>query len=234
MNGADAVLRSLEAEGVDVMFGLPGGAILPTYDAIARGTTVRHVLARHEQGAGHMAQGYARASGRVGVAIATSGPGRDEPRHADRRRVDGLDAARLRHRPGALEPDRHRRVPGVRHRRRDDADREALVARPGRRRDPDVMKAAFHLARTGPLRARCWSTFRATSRRRSSTSSYPDERRPARLAAAETRPPAPGRARPRGDRGGREARALRRRRRRSTPTPGRAARARRGRAACRS
>jgi acetolactate synthase I/II/III large subunit len=75
MTGADAILRSLEAEGVDVMFGLPGGAILPLYDAMARGTTVRHVLARHEQGAGHMAEGYARASGRVGVAVATSGPG---------------------------------------------------------------------------------------------------------------------------------------------------------------
>jgi acetolactate synthase I/II/III large subunit len=75
MNGADAILRSLEAEGVEVVFGVPGGAILPTYDAIARGTTIRHVLARHEQGAGHMAEGYARASGRVGVAIATSGPG---------------------------------------------------------------------------------------------------------------------------------------------------------------
>ncbi len=75
MLGSDAILRSLEAEGVEVMFGIPGGAILPTYDAIARGTTVRHVLARHEQGAGHMAEGYARASGKVGVAIATSGPG---------------------------------------------------------------------------------------------------------------------------------------------------------------
>ncbi len=75
ISGADAILRSLEAEGVEVMFGIPGGAIMPTYDAMARGTSVRHVLARHEQGAGHMAQGYARASGRVGVAIATSGPG---------------------------------------------------------------------------------------------------------------------------------------------------------------
>jgi acetolactate synthase I/II/III large subunit len=75
MLGSDAILRCLEAEGVDVAFGIPGGAILPTYDAMARGTTVRHVLARHEQGAGHMAEGYARASGRVGVAIATSGPG---------------------------------------------------------------------------------------------------------------------------------------------------------------
>ncbi|HEY7795678.1 MAG TPA: biosynthetic-type acetolactate synthase large subunit [Gaiellaceae bacterium] len=75
MTAADALLRSLEAEGVDTVFGLPGGAILPTYDAFARGTTIRHVLARHEQGAGHMAEGYARASGRVGVALATSGPG---------------------------------------------------------------------------------------------------------------------------------------------------------------
>ena len=75
MFGSDAILRALELEGVDVAFGIPGGAILPTYDAIARGTTVRHVLARHEQGAGHMAEGYARASGKVGVAIATSGPG---------------------------------------------------------------------------------------------------------------------------------------------------------------
>jgi len=75
MLGSDIVLRALEGEGVEVAFGIPGGAILPTYDAMARGTTVRHVLARHEQGAGHMAEGYARASGRVGVAIATSGPG---------------------------------------------------------------------------------------------------------------------------------------------------------------
>jgi acetolactate synthase I/II/III large subunit len=75
MLGSDAVLRALELEGVGLCFGLPGGAILPIYDAIARGTTVRHVLATHEQGAGHMAQGYARASGQVGVVLATSGPG---------------------------------------------------------------------------------------------------------------------------------------------------------------
>ncbi len=75
MLGSDAILRSLEAEGVDVCFGIPGGAILPIYDAFARGSSVRHVLARHEQGAGHMAEGYARASGRPGVAMATSGPG---------------------------------------------------------------------------------------------------------------------------------------------------------------
>ena len=75
MLGSDAVLRVLEEEGVEICFGMPGGAILPIYDAITRGTTVRHVLVRHEQGAGHMAQGYARASGKVGVVLATSGPG---------------------------------------------------------------------------------------------------------------------------------------------------------------
>jgi acetolactate synthase-1/2/3 large subunit len=76
MTGAEAIIRCLEAEGVTDVFGLPGGAILPLYDAWAHVEhTIRHYLVRHEQGAGHMAQGYARASGRVGVAIATSGPG---------------------------------------------------------------------------------------------------------------------------------------------------------------
>jgi len=72
--GAQIVWECLVKEGVDVVFGYPGGAILPTYDAMLD-YPVRHVLVRHEQGAAHMADGYARASGRVGVAIATSGPG---------------------------------------------------------------------------------------------------------------------------------------------------------------
>jgi acetolactate synthase-1/2/3 large subunit len=76
LTGAEAVIRSLETCGVEICFGIPGGAILPIYDALAStGTTIKHVLVRHEQGAGHMAQGYARATGRVGVAMATSGPG---------------------------------------------------------------------------------------------------------------------------------------------------------------
>ena len=82
ITGAEAVIRCLEAEGVTDVFGLPGGAILPLYDAWANfDHTIRHYLVRHEQGAGHMAQGYARATGKVGVAIATSGPGRHQPRH---------------------------------------------------------------------------------------------------------------------------------------------------------
>ena len=64
----------LVQEGVEVVFGYPGGAIMPAYDALPR-YPVRHVLVRHEQGAAHMADGYARASGKVGVAVATSGPG---------------------------------------------------------------------------------------------------------------------------------------------------------------
>ena len=76
MSGAEAVIRSLEAAGVEICFGIPGGAILPVYDALAHSESpLRHILVRHEQGGGHMAQGYARATGKVGVAMATSGPG---------------------------------------------------------------------------------------------------------------------------------------------------------------
>ena len=74
VTGAQALFRSLEGEGVDLAFGIPGGAILPAYDPLID-SKVRHVLCRHEQGAGHAAEGYAWATGKVGVAIATSGPG---------------------------------------------------------------------------------------------------------------------------------------------------------------
>jgi acetolactate synthase-1/2/3 large subunit len=74
LTGAEIIWATLEGEGVDVVFGYPGGAILPAYDAL-RKFPIRHVLVRHEQGASHMADGYARASGRVGVCVATSGPG---------------------------------------------------------------------------------------------------------------------------------------------------------------
>jgi acetolactate synthase I/II/III large subunit len=74
LTGAQALVRSLEQQGVDVVFGLPGGAILPAYDPL-RSSSLRHVLVRHEQGAGHAASGYAWATGRPGVCIATSGPG---------------------------------------------------------------------------------------------------------------------------------------------------------------
>ena len=72
-DGGQALIRSLEREGVEVMFGLPGGAILPVYDPIID-SKIRHILVRHEQGAGHMAEGYAQATGKPGVAMVTSGP----------------------------------------------------------------------------------------------------------------------------------------------------------------
>ena len=74
ITGAQSLVRSLEAAGADDIFGIPGGAILPAY-APLMDSSIRHILVRHEQGAGHAAQGYAAATGRVGVCMATSGPG---------------------------------------------------------------------------------------------------------------------------------------------------------------
>ena len=74
LTGAQALIKSLEMQHVEVIFGLPGGAILPVYDPILD-SSIRHVLVRHEQGAGHMAEGYAHVTGRPGVAMVTSGPG---------------------------------------------------------------------------------------------------------------------------------------------------------------
>ncbi len=75
MTGAQSLIRSLEAADVDTVFGIPGGAILPAYDPLMDSELVRHILVRHEQGAGHAAEGYAYSSGKVGVCMATSGPG---------------------------------------------------------------------------------------------------------------------------------------------------------------
>jgi acetolactate synthase-1/2/3 large subunit len=75
VTGALALLRALEHEGVEVIFGIPGGASMPIYDPLVDGSSIRHILCRHEQGAGHAAEGYAWATGRVGVCMATSGPG---------------------------------------------------------------------------------------------------------------------------------------------------------------
>src|ERR1700746_3108229 len=75
MNGAAMVIRALGDQGFDVVFGYPGGAVLPIYDALFQQNKLRHVLVRHEQGAVHAAEGYARSTGKVGCVLATSGPG---------------------------------------------------------------------------------------------------------------------------------------------------------------
>ncbi|MDP3491318.1 MAG: thiamine pyrophosphate-binding protein, partial [Phenylobacterium sp.] len=75
MSGAEIVVRSLLDQGVEVLFGYPGGAVLPIYDALFAEPRLRHILVRHEQGATHAAEGYARSTGKPGVVLVTSGPG---------------------------------------------------------------------------------------------------------------------------------------------------------------
>ncbi|NBB70227.1 MAG: acetolactate synthase 3 large subunit, partial [Alphaproteobacteria bacterium] len=75
LTGAEVVLKALVDQGVEHLFGYPGGAVLPLYDAIFKQNSLRHILVRHEQGAVHAAEGYARSTGKVGVVLVTSGPG---------------------------------------------------------------------------------------------------------------------------------------------------------------
>ena len=75
MTGANILIKALQDQGVDVIFGYPGGAVLPIYDALFQQNHIRHILVRHEQGAIHAAEGYARSTGKVGVVLVTSGPG---------------------------------------------------------------------------------------------------------------------------------------------------------------
>ena len=100
ISGAEAVIRCLLAEGVDLVFGYPGGAIMPIYDELFKfQDQLHHVLTRHEQGATHMAQGFARTSGKVGVAMATSGPGATNL-------VTGIADAQIDSTPMVCIPDR--------------------------------------------------------------------------------------------------------------------------------
>ena len=149
MRAVDAVMECLKAEGVDVVFGLPGGANLPTYDAFVD-AGIRHVLVRHEAGGGHAAEGYAKATGKVGVAFGTSRPGRDEPRHADHGRDDGLGPRRCsspaRSAPTCSAPTASRRptsigitMPAVKH--------CFMIQHP--LEIPRAIHEAFHIARTG-------------------------------------------------------------------------------------
>ena len=75
MTGAEIMIKALKNEGVEIVFGYPGGAILPFYDALFKQNDIKHILAKHEQAASHAAEGYARSTGKVGVIIVTSGPG---------------------------------------------------------------------------------------------------------------------------------------------------------------
>jgi acetolactate synthase-1/2/3 large subunit len=149
LTGAEIVCECLLREGVDIVFGYPGGAILPTYDALTRYPQLHHVLTRHEQGASHMADGYARATGKVGVAMATSGPGATNL-------VTGIATAMMDSSPivcvtgqvptGAIGSDAFQEtdvtgitLPITKHNYLVTSIEEL----------PEVMREAFHIARTG-------------------------------------------------------------------------------------
>ena len=103
MTGAQAIVRTLEDLGTDLVFGIPGGAVLPLYDALNRSETLRHVLTRHEQGAGHAAEGYAVATGKVGVYCHVR-PWCHQLGDADCRCQLGLGAYRGHYWPGRFQP----------------------------------------------------------------------------------------------------------------------------------
>ena len=84
LSGAEIVFKALEDQKVEYIFGYPGGAVLPIYDELKNHKSIKHILARHEQGAGHAAEGYARSSGKPGVLLVTSGPGATNAVTADR------------------------------------------------------------------------------------------------------------------------------------------------------
>ncbi len=133
MTGAEMVVEALKDQGVEYLFGYPGGAVLPIYDALFGQNKVRHVLVRQEGGAAHAAEGYARSTGKVGVLLVTSGPGATNA-------ITGLTDALmdsipldLHHRPGADASDRLRRVPGMRHDRHHPQLHQAQLSRPPHR-----------------------------------------------------------------------------------------------------
>ena len=173
--GAQILWESLAREGVTCVFGYPGGAILPAYDAMLD-YPIRHILVRHEQGATHMADGYARATGQVGVAIATSGPGATNMVTGIATAMLDSIADRLHHRPGRQQADRLRRLPGNRHHRHHAADHQAQLpgdARRGRRARRSARRSTSR-ARAGP--ARCWSTSPRTRSRARASSCGPTRR----------------------------------------------------------
>ena len=115
MTGAEMVVEALKDHGVDILFGYPGGAVLPIYDVLFQQEKVQHILVRHEQGAAHAAEGYARSSGKVGVLLVTSGPGATNTVTGLTDALMDSHSARLHHRTGADASHRLRRLSGMRH-----------------------------------------------------------------------------------------------------------------------
>ena len=158
MNGAQIVLECLVREKVECFFGYPGGVTLPFYDALYD-HQIKHVLVRHEQNACFAAQGYARATGKVGVCCATSGPGATNLVTGLVDAHDGFDSDRRHHRAGDQQADRQRRVSGSRHVRHHALLHQAQL--PGEEAGgtaADRSTKRFTSPRpAGPVR--CWSIF---------------------------------------------------------------------------
>ena len=128
MTGAEMVIEALADQGVQHLFGYPGGAVLPIYDAIFQQQKVQHILVRHEQGAVHAAEGYARSTGKVGCVLVTSGPGATNAVTGLTDALCDFDPDRRHHRTGADASDRQRRLPGVRHGRHHAALHQAQLS----------------------------------------------------------------------------------------------------------
>ena len=168
MTGAQALVESLKHAGAEVVFGLPGGAILPTYDPLMDAEGLRHVLVRHEQGAGHAAERLCCAPpGKVGVCLATSGPGATNL-------ITAIADAQMDSVPWSPSParsssklHRHRRLPGGGHRRNDDAGHQAQLPRHQRRGHPigDPQAGLPHRVHRPARRRSSWTSPRTHSRR---------------------------------------------------------------------
>ncbi len=163
MTGAEMVIAALADQGVEHLFGYPGGAVLPIYDALFQQDKVNHILVRHEQGAVHAAEGYARSTGKVGAVLVTSGPGATNAVTGLTDALMRLDPDRRSHRPGADASDWQRRVPGMRHRRHHPAVHQIQLS--GQKHRGSAARAARGVPhrRRAAGRGRSWSTFPRTS-----------------------------------------------------------------------
>jgi acetolactate synthase-1/2/3 large subunit len=148
-SGAQILVESLVRQGVEFVFGYPGGAVLPIYDALFDDERLRHILVRHEAGAAHAAEGYARSTGKPGVVLVTSRPRRDQCGHGHCGCFPRSDPAGGHHRPGRHAADRLGRVSGSRYRRHHAPLLQAQLSGEGPGDLAKVIDEAFQIATTG-------------------------------------------------------------------------------------
>ena len=191
MTGAQVVIQALVEQGVEVIFGYPGGAVLPLYDALFQQDKLRHILVRHEQAARACGRGLCPLDRQGRRGAGDLGPRGHQHGHRPDRRADGFGAARLPDRPGADPHDRQRRLPGGGHGRHHPAVHQAQLPGEAPGRPGPGIHEAFHVARSGPARARWWSTCPRTSRwprpptsARTRSSTAPTTRAPSPTAAS--------------------------------------------------